>query len=140
MHILKFFVSIVFLVMVSFVYADEAKVPQALDESATSHNETEPSPEPTQQTTESQLTEKVPTGKELHVQHCQFCHARLTENKPNRLYQRPNRKVKNYMGLENQVLTCVNSLGIPWFEDEMTKVTDYLNKVFYQFDLDKTAP
>ncbi|EDN64939.1 hypothetical protein BGP_6570 [Beggiatoa sp. PS] len=32
------------------------------------------------------------------------------------------------------MLTCVNSLGIPWFEEEMADVTAYLNEVFYQFN------
>ena len=139
MHIIKFFVSIVFLMMISLVHADEAKVPQSLDESSPSSNETEPSTESTQQTTEPQLTESAQKGQELHEQHCQFCHARLTDNKPSRLYTRPARRITNYMSLENQVLTCVNRLGIPWFEEEMTNVTAYLNEVFYYFETDQVA-
>jgi len=133
----KLFVTIIFLGIISFVYAHEVEIPQSSNEMSTSSSE--PTIIPTQKTMEPLLTEKAEKGQKLHNQHCQFCHARLTDNQPNQLYTRLDRRITNYMSLENQVLTCVNRLGIPWFEEEMTEVITYLNELFYQFELDKMA-
>ena len=147
MKIIRYFFCGMLLMTFGFVHADEATVSEK-PEVATSANETQTTDQ-TQaidqmqtsvqtQTVEPSLTKKAQKGKALHERHCEFCHARLTNKKPDQLYTRPNHRVQNYASLENKVLTCVNSLGIPWFEDEMAEVTAYLNEVFYQFHTETT--
>ena len=125
MKAIHYFFCSMLLVTINFVQADEATVSEK-SEVITSANET--------QTAESSLTETAQKGEALHERHCEFCHARLTNKEPGKLYTRPNHRVQSYTSLENKVLTCVNSLGIPWFEEEMADVTAYLNEGFYQFN------
>jgi cytochrome c5 len=135
MKVIHYFFCGMLLMTISFVHADEATVSEKT-EVTTPANETQTTDET--QTAESPLTEVAEKGKALHERHCKFCHARLTNKKPDQLYTRLNRRVQSYASLENKVLTCVNSLGIPWFEDEMANVTAYLNEVFYQFNTETT--
>lgn len=68
----------------------------------------------------------IDNGKSLHQKFCQSCH-------DSGVYTRPNRKVTTPGGLENQVRRCDMSLGLKWFEDDITDVAAYLNQSYYKF-------
>lgn len=65
-------------------------------------------------------------AKELHETNCVSCHG--TE-----VYTRSDRKVTTASGLEHQVRRCELALGLKWFDDEISAVSQYLNENYYQF-------
>ena len=71
--------------------------------------------------------EQTPTARVLYDQNCVRCHG--TE-----VYTREDRKVTSLQGLERQVRRCELALGLKWFDDEITDVTNYLNEHFYRFE------
>ncbi len=73
------------------------------------------------------------SGQALHDKQCVSCHTSMTNNNPSFLYTRPNRKVKDMSGLQNQVQRCELQLGLGWFDSEISAVTGYLNQAFYHF-------
>ena len=75
---------------------------------------------------------KVSKGQELHDGKCLSCH------KPG-FYTRESRRIKSYDSLKTQVQTCATSLSIPWFEDEVEEVADYVNTEYYKFELKKVT-
>ena len=68
----------------------------------------------------------IDNGATLHQKHCQSCH-------DSGVYTRPNRKVTTPGGLEKQVRRCELTLGLKWFDDDVTDVTAYLNQNYYHF-------
>ena len=62
----------------------------------------------------------------LYQENCVSCHG-------SEVYTRSDRKVDSLTGLRNQVQRCEQNLGLTWFEEEITGVTDYLNQNYYQF-------
>lgn len=79
--------------------------------------------------TKNEVTKNEP-GKELHESNCIRCH-------DPQLYLRDARKMKSFDGLQNQVQTCVTNLGLTWFEDEVSAVSNYLNTQYYKFSKKK---
>ena len=71
--------------------------------------------------------EQTETAKDLYDQNCVRCHG--TE-----VYTREDRKVTSLQGLERQVRRCELALGLKWFDDDITDVTNYLNEHFYHFE------
>lgn len=65
-------------------------------------------------------------GKELVDQNCIKCHG-------SEVYTRSDRKVTSLDGLSRQVSRCETSLGLTWFEEDVSAVADYLNDHFYHF-------
>lgn len=65
-------------------------------------------------------------GKALTDQHCYQCHG-------NEVYTRSDRKVRTLDGLQRQVRRCELTLGLKWFDEDVSNVTDYLNQEFYKF-------
>ena len=76
----------------------------------------------------------VDNGRALHQQNCVACHSSLTDGTPDTLYTRPNRLVTTLPGLHKQVRRCEQNLGLRWFDDEISDVSEYLNKNFYRFE------
>jgi mono/diheme cytochrome c family protein len=70
---------------------------------------------------------KVSNGQELHDGKCLSCH------KPG-FYTRESRRIKSYDSLKTQVQTCATNLSIPWFEDEVEEVANYVNTEYYKFE------
>jgi cytochrome c553 len=71
--------------------------------------------------------ESMETAKALYDENCVRCHG--TE-----VYTREDRKITSLEGLERQVRRCELALGLKWFDDEITEVTNYLNEHYYHFE------
>ena len=69
-------------------------------------------------------------GKKLHNQHCLKCHDAS-------VYQRPDRFIKSYEMLNQQIRRCEVPAGVQWSPSEITSVTDYLNSHYYKFEESK---
>ena len=67
------------------------------------------------------------SAQTLHDQHCMSCHG--TE-----VYTREARMVGSLQALENQVRRCETALGLRWFDEEISGVTQLLNDRFYHFE------
>jgi hypothetical protein len=65
-------------------------------------------------------------GKSLQQKNCMSCH-------DDGMYTRDNRRVSSLDGLQKQVMRCEQSLGLKWFDDDVTAVTEYLNTSYYHF-------
>lgn len=71
-------------------------------------------------------------GKELHDANCLSCHTSLMSGDPNVIYTREDRRVSTIEGLRNQVTRCKTTVGVPWPEDQIEDVVEYLNNNFYK--------
>lgn len=71
-------------------------------------------------------------GKDLHDANCLSCHSSLMGGNPNQIYTRSDRRVNSINGLRNQVTRCKTTVGVPWPEDQIDDVVEYLNSNFYQ--------
>ena len=69
-------------------------------------------------------------GAALHAEKCVSCHV-VEHNAA--FYQREDRKMHSYVGLQKQVVFCDAQLGLGLFEEEATAIGDYLNDSFYKF-------
>ena len=65
-------------------------------------------------------------GKQLQQENCRSCH-------DDGMYTRENRKVTTPDGLTKQVQRCEATLGLQWFEEDVSDVAAYLNDSFYKF-------
>ncbi len=72
-------------------------------------------------------------GKQLHEDNCIACHTSQMNGDANKMYTRPDRKVKSYQGLQKQVQKCRDTLDLTWFDEEVNDVVAYLNQTFYNF-------
>ncbi|MBD3670882.1 MAG: cytochrome c [Gammaproteobacteria bacterium] len=72
-------------------------------------------------------------GKQLHNQNCMSCHQDIMSGNGDAIYIRPNRRIDNYDALVKQVGRCKDNLGVPWPEEEVMDVVEYLNTRYYQF-------
>ena len=71
-------------------------------------------------------------GKDLHDANCMSCHSSLMGGNPNMIYTRSDRRVNSIDGLRNQVTRCKTTVGVPWPEDQIEDVVEYLNSNFYK--------
>jgi len=69
----------------------------------------------------------IKNGKELHGESCLSCHTTAK-------YTAETRSIKDLASLEAQVKRCDYSLGIQWFDEDITDVITYLNNDYYQFN------
>jgi cytochrome c553 len=65
-------------------------------------------------------------GKSLQEKNCMGCH-------DDAMYTRENRKVTSLGGLQKQIMRCEQSLGLQWFDDDVSAVTEYLNTSYYHY-------
>ncbi len=63
---------------------------------------------------------------DLYQFNCTSCHGA-------EVYTRTDRKVTSLASLESQVRRCEQSLGLKWFEDDITDMAGYLNTHYYKF-------
>lgn len=75
----------------------------------------------------------VQNGKELHDSNCTSCHISKLGGDGSGIYTRENRRIESYPGLVKQVNRCRDSLGVPWPEDHVNDVVEYLNNNYYKF-------
>lgn len=66
------------------------------------------------------------TGKALHDANCISCH-------DSGVYTRADRKITSLEALAGQVRRCDANLGTQLFDEDMDKITAYLNETYYKF-------
>ncbi|MEB4590961.1 hypothetical protein VSS37_08235 [Candidatus Thiothrix sp. Deng01] len=76
---------------------------------------------PPQATANSELS-----GQAIHDANCISCH-------DSGVYTRADHKMQDYAMLSAQVRRCDANLGARLFDEDLDKVTDYLNDTYYHF-------
>lgn len=77
---------------------------------------------------------EVSAGKALHDKNCIACHASRFDDNGAAIYTRDNRRIDDLGALHTQVNRCKDNLGLTWFDDQVSDVTEYLNATYYKFD------
>jgi cytochrome c5 len=72
-------------------------------------------------------------GKTIVQRDCVSCHAAKFANDPDRMYTRPDHRVKTPQKLLAQVQACNTNLGKGYFPEEEEHIAAYLNLEFYKF-------
>jgi len=75
----------------------------------------------------------INNGKELHDANCTSCHIDLQGGDGTGIYTREHKRIENYSALIKQVKRCRDSLGVPWPEEHVDDVVEYLNSTFYKY-------
>lgn len=75
----------------------------------------------------------INNGKELHNSNCTSCHISLQGGDGSGIYTRENKRIESLPALNKQVRRCRDSLGVPWPEEHVNDVVEYLNTSFYKF-------
>lgn len=71
-------------------------------------------------------------GASLHTEHCVGCHS-APHNAA--FYQsRRGGKIQSSGSLHTMVQSCANNFNLPWFDEEVSAVSIYLNQSYYQLD------
>ena len=81
----------------------------------------------------SLVSADINNGKELHDANCTSCHISLQGGDGTGIYTRENNRIETYPALIKQVKRCRDSLGVPWPENHVNDVVEYLNTSFYKF-------
>lgn len=74
----------------------------------------------------------IARGQALHEEMCAGCH-----KAPHNAEFYTSRVGKNYKtreSLTTMVQSCVTYFDIPWFEEEVQAVSDYLNHTYYKYE------
>jgi hypothetical protein len=64
---------------------------------------------------------------------CNACHASLMGGDGNRIFTRPEHKVKDAQALAKMVRFCVGQTGAGIFPEDIDHIAAYLNREFYKF-------
>jgi hypothetical protein len=72
-------------------------------------------------------------GEPIASRDCNACHARRFEGDADRIYQRPDRKVRSAAQLMAQIRYCNTELGAGYFPEEEEHIAAYLNNRYYHF-------
>jgi hypothetical protein len=71
-------------------------------------------------------------GASLHTEHCVGCHS-APHNAA--FYQsRRGGKIQSSGSLHTMVQSCANHFNLPWFDEEVSAVSIYLNQHYYQVE------
>jgi len=74
------------------------------------------------------------TGKRLFEQaRCGACHDSLMGGDGNKIFTRPEHKVRDSQALAKMVRFCVNQSGAQIFPEDIDHIAAYLNQQFYKF-------
>jgi mono/diheme cytochrome c family protein len=65
-------------------------------------------------------------GEEAHQKYCYKCH---TDD----VYTREDHFVKSIDALKKQVVRCKDANDIPWFDEDVDAVVQFLNTKYYKF-------
>ena len=84
-------------------------------------------------TSTSATSANVENGKELHNSNCTSCHISIQGGDGSGIYTRENRRIESHPALVKQVKRCRDSLGVPWPDEHVSDVVEYLNSSFYKF-------
>ena len=69
----------------------------------------------------------IQNGKELHDSNCTSCHVSMQGGDGTGIYTRENKRIETYPALVKQVNRCRDSLGVPWPEEHVKDVVEYLS-------------
>lgn len=83
--------------------------------------------------TSTSIYADINNGKELHNSNCTSCHISLQGGDGSGIYTRENKRIESLPALNKQVRRCRDSLGVPWPEEHVNDVVEYLNTSFYKF-------
>ena len=75
----------------------------------------------------------INNGKELHDSNCTSCHISMQGGDGSGIYTRENSRMESHPALIKQVKRCRDSLGVPWPDEHVNDVVEYLNSTFYKF-------
>lgn len=75
----------------------------------------------------------IQNGKELHDANCTSCHVGMQGGDGTSIYTREDKRIESHPALIKQVKRCRDSLGIPWPEEHVNDVVEYLNTTFYKY-------
>lgn len=75
----------------------------------------------------------VAIGKTMTERDCVACHAQRFSGDGDRIYVRPDHRVRTPQQLSAQVSYCNTQLGTKYFPDEEEHVAAYLNQRYYHF-------
>ena len=75
----------------------------------------------------------IKNGKELHDSNCTSCHISMQGGDGSGIYTREHKRIESYPALIKQVKRCRDSLGVPWPEEHVNEVVEYLNSTFYKY-------
>lgn len=75
----------------------------------------------------------IRNGKELHDANCTSCHIDMQGGDGSGIYTRENKRIETYPALIKQVKRCRDSLGVPWPDEHVNDVVEYLNSTFYKY-------
>lgn len=75
----------------------------------------------------------INNGKELHDSNCTSCHISMQGGDGSGIYLRENKRIESHPALIKQVMRCRDSLGVPWPDNHVADVVEYLNRSFYKF-------
>lgn len=75
----------------------------------------------------------ITNGKELHDANCTSCHIDMQGGDGSGIYTRENKRIESYPALIKQVKRCRDSLGVPWPDEHVNDVVEYLNSTFYKY-------
>ena len=75
----------------------------------------------------------IRNGKELHDSNCTSCHISMQGGDGTAIYLRENKRIESHPALIKQVKRCRDSLGVPWPDEHVADVVEYLNSSFYKF-------
>ncbi|MCK4866101.1 MAG: cytochrome c [Gammaproteobacteria bacterium] len=79
------------------------------------------------------INANVENGKELHNSNCTSCHISIQGGDGSGIYTRENKRIESHPALIKQVKRCRDSLGVPWPDEHVGDVVEYLNNTFYKF-------
>jgi cytochrome c553 len=73
----------------------------------------------------------ITRGQQLHAEMCAGCHK--TPHNAQFYTSRVGKKYPTKESLTTMVQACVTYFDIPWFEEEVRAVSDYLNHTYYKY-------
>ena len=84
-------------------------------------------------TSATSVSADIDNGKELHNSNCTSCHISMQGGDGSGIYTRENKRIESHPALIKQVKRCRDSLGVPWPDEHVNDVVEYLNSSFYKF-------
>jgi cytochrome c2 len=78
-------------------------------------------------------TGNAATGKTLHAEKCNACHAGRFGGDGGKIYTRADRRIKSADGLAQQITACTSMLGLDLFPEDEANLGAYLNSQYYKF-------
>lgn len=73
----------------------------------------------------------IARGQQLHAEKCAGCHK--APHNAEFYTSRVGKKYPTKESLTTMVQSCVTYFDIPWFEEEVQAVSDYLNHTYYKY-------